>query len=111
MQEAFSALRYDWENRDRNSPYVFTNPRTSTCYDYRDKFLGTLCRRAGVPEFSYHALRHHTASGLAERGAPLTETQKILGHARPTTTDHYLQSLGESVRACAWRDSNPRPTD
>jgi integrase len=78
---------------------VFTNPKSGTCYDYRDKFLDTLCRRAGVPEFGYHALRHHTASLLAERGAPLTDIQKILGHQRPTTTDNYLQSLGESVRS------------
>ena len=98
VQETFAALKYAWENRDRNSPYVFTNPLTKKNFDYRDKFLGTLCRRAGVPEFSYHALRHHTASTLAERGAPPTDIQKILGHERPTTTDNYLQSLGESVR-------------
>jgi integrase len=98
VQDTFSALRYAWENRDRTSPYVFTNPLTKKNFDYRDKFLGTLCRRAGVPEFCYHALRHHTASILAERGAPITDIQKILGHERPTTTDNYLQSLGESVR-------------
>jgi integrase len=98
VQDTFAALRYAWENRDRTSPYVFTNPLTKKNFDYRDKFLGTLCRRAGVPEFSYHALRHHTASILAERGAPITDIQKILGHERPTTTDNYLQSLGESVR-------------
>jgi len=98
VQETFNALRYAWKNRDRTSPYVFTNPLTKRNYGYRDKFLDTLCRRAGVPEFGYHALRHHTASILAERGAPLTDIQKILGHERPTTTDNYLQSLGESVR-------------
>jgi integrase len=99
VQETYASLKYAWENRDRKSPYVFTNPLTKKNYDYRDKFLDTLCRRAGVPEMGYHALRHHTASILAERGAPLTDIQKILGHERPTTTDNYLQSLGESVRA------------
>jgi integrase len=99
VQDVHASLRYAWENRDRTSPYVFTNPLTKKKYDYRDKFLGTLCRRAGVPGFGYHALRHHTASILAERGAPITDIQKILGHERPTTTDNYLQSLGESVRA------------
>ncbi len=99
VQETLAALKYAWKNRDLNSPYVFTNPLTKKNYDYRDKFLDTLCRRAGVPEMGYHALRHHTASILAERGAPLTDIQKILGHERPTTTDNYLQSLGESVRA------------
>lgn len=46
VQEAYSVLWYAWENRDRNSPFGFTNPRTGTHYDYRDKFLDTLCRRA-----------------------------------------------------------------
>jgi site-specific recombinase XerD len=43
-------------------------------------------------------LRHHTASILADPGAPLTDIQEILGDERPTTTDNYLQSLSESVR-------------
>jgi site-specific recombinase XerD len=45
-----------------------------------------------------HDFRHHTASTLAQKGASLTDIQKILGLERATTTDHYLQSLGESVR-------------
>jgi integrase len=87
----------------KNSPYVFSNPTMVSkypdnpekwCYIYRDKFLHTLCRRAGVPEIGYHTLRHLTASEMANRGASLTDIQKVLGHERATTTDGYLQSLG-----------------
>jgi integrase len=52
----------------------------------------------GIPEFTYHCLRHHTASILGERGASLTSIQKILGHER-ATTDTYLRSLGISAEA------------
>jgi integrase len=73
--------------------YVFTNPKTGTAYDHRDKFLHTLCKMAGVNDFTYHCIRHFTASALDDGGAPLTAIQGILGHEKPTTTDHYLQSL------------------
>ncbi|MFH1595443.1 MAG: hypothetical protein ABIG94_03610 [Pseudomonadota bacterium] len=51
-----------------------------------------LCRRAGAPEFGYHAWRHLTASILAERGTPWQTFKKFLGYKRPTTTDKFLQS-------------------
>jgi integrase len=47
-----------------------------------------------VPEIGYHTLRHLTASEMANRGASLTDIQKVLGHERATTNDGYLQSLG-----------------
>ena len=40
------------------------------------KWEGTIARRRKNGEIS----------SLAERGAPLTDIQKILGHERPTTT-------------------------
>ena len=98
VSEVERALKYAWEQRDKNSPYVFTNPKTGKAYDYRDKFIATACKRLGIPKINYHDFRHHTASTLAQKGASLTDIQKILGHERATTTDHYLQSLGESVR-------------
>ena len=51
-----------------------------------------LCRRAGAPEFGYHAWRHLTAAILAECGTPWQTFKKFLGYNRPTTTDKYLQS-------------------
>lgn len=106
LKRAASALKYAWRHRVENSPYVFTNPTMVArypdnpekwAYDYRDKFLHTLCRRAGVPEINYHELRHSLASYAASQGIPLTTIQAILGHSKATTTDVYLKSLGHQV--------------
>lgn len=82
----------------RPSGYVFVNPRTKTKYDYRKQLLKNLCRRAAVPHFSFHALRHYGASTLASRGAPLSDIQALLGHENITTTSIYIQSLSASAR-------------
>jgi integrase len=73
--------------------YIFTNKRTKTKYDYRDKFLITLCDKAKVKPFTFHCLRHLSASLMADARVPLPEIQKILGHQRATTTDIYLRSI------------------
>jgi len=95
--KVYEALQYVWQHRDQNSPSVFVNPVTGKPYDYRDKFFDSLCRRAGVPEMGYHALRHHAASAMAEARVPLTAIQAILGHEAATTTDTYLKSLGATA--------------
>lgn len=41
-----------------NHEYVFTNPRTGEPFNYRSKFLGNKCVKAGVRPFTYHCLRH-----------------------------------------------------
>ncbi len=86
-------LRFVLKQIPRVSEWVFPNPQTGKAYDHRDKFLRSLCEAAGVKEFTYHCLRHFTASTLDAEGAPLTDIQAILGHERATTTDNYLQSL------------------
>jgi integrase len=111
IDKVVDALRYAHQHRTKNSPWVFTNPKMVGIYAnepgrwrwiYRDKFLKTLCREAGVPEMGYHCLRHAAASEMAAKGIPLTDIQKYLGHERATTTDLYLQSLGHnSLRAAA----------
>ena len=90
------------------SPWVFNNPEMKRRYPaepakwryiYRDKFLKTLCRSTGVPEFTYHHLRHYTASALDAAGVPLSTIQKILGHESAVTTNNYLQDLGRADTA------------
>lgn len=83
--------------------YVFINKRTNTKYDYRDKLLHALCKKAGVKDFTYHPLRHLAASIMADTGTPLTVIQAILGHQRTTTTDIYLRS----IRAINQKGTNP----
>jgi integrase len=86
-----------------DNEYLFINPRYKTKYDYRDKFLITLCNKAGVKPFTFHCLRHLSASLMADAGESLTTIQKILGHQRTTTTDIYLRS----IRASYEKGTNP----
>ncbi len=102
-EKASNALKFAQWHRDKHSPYVFTNPLMAKKYpanpekwkyDYRDKFFDNLCRKAGVQEMGYHALRHQKASELADRGESLPYIRDFLGHEDISTTSLYLQSLG-----------------
>jgi integrase len=45
-----------------------------------------LCRREGLPDVTFHELRHTAATILAQRGAHPNTVQDILGHSDVTTT-------------------------
>jgi integrase len=65
----------------------------------RGKFLLSACKQAGVIPFSFHAIRHLTASILFHRGYGVSHIQLVMRHKSPNTTEQYLKSLGlESVR-------------
>lgn len=84
--------------KERIGDYVFTNKSSGSYFDNRIKFIRSLCKSAKVKPFTFHNLRHFSASKLANLGVALTDIQEILGHTRPTTTDNYLQALKGSVR-------------
>jgi integrase len=103
-------VRYSIRTAEESAPagsiFVFTNPDMvqkypgdpeKWAYDYRDKFLTTLCKKAGVPRFTYHEMRHNSASVLADRGVPVTVIQQILGHESIQTTNRYLHALGKAM--------------
>ncbi|OPY70468.1 MAG: Tyrosine recombinase XerC [Syntrophorhabdus sp. PtaU1.Bin002] len=85
--------------------YVFFNSRTEEPFNYRSKFLGNKCRKAGVtPPFTYHCMRHYaTVVMVQDKKIPLKLVQLVLGHARLSTTDIYTKSL-VSVPASATED-------
>ena len=82
----------------RKGEFVFSHP-DGTRFDNRIKCIKSLCEKAGVKEFTFHNLRHYSASKLANQGVAITDIQEILGHTRPTTTDTYLQTIKGSVRS------------
>ena len=64
----------------------------------RKRIMTTLCKKAGVRYFRFHALRHLGASMLERGRAPIGDIQRILGHENRSTTEIYLHSIGESER-------------
>jgi integrase len=61
-------------------------------------WLERFCRKAGLREVGWHALRHTFASHLAMRGAPLKAIQELLGHATIQMTMRYSHLAPEVAR-------------
>lgn len=74
--------------------YVFVNPKSDTKFTWHRRFMPRLCRKAGVREFGFHAIRHLSASILDKAGVPLAMIQAILRHKSSHTTARYLHALG-----------------
>ena len=82
------------------SEYIFPNKDNNHQKQY-PRYLRGLCKQAGVKPFTFHCIRHFAATVAANRNAPLTAIQTILGHEDIATTSIYLQSLDETVRSTA----------
>jgi len=74
---------------------------------YIRHLLPRLGKKAGIPKRIHaHGFRHSHAAELDKAGLRLTHISRQLGHARPSTTDTYLQrvsaaGLVEAVREVA----------
>lgn len=108
MAEALRQSLQSWHERRTfpESPFVFlcedksTQERYGQPFKERMNFMKTLCAKARVKHFGFHAIRHLTASILYEMGQPVSVIQAILRHKSPNTTAMYLRSLGlEETRA------------
>ena len=64
----------------------------------RRRIMQTLCEKAGVRYFRFHALRHFGASMLDSAGVPIGSIQRLLGHENRSTTEIYLHAIGNSER-------------
>ena len=62
-------------------------------FKYRRHWLEYWCGVARVPKFTFHSIRHLTASWLDAHNVPLTTIQAILRHKSATTTARYLHEL------------------
>ncbi len=94
------------ENRSNDTDVVFWHRYWSRkaqafiigSYLDRKKLMKTLCAKAGVRYFRYHALRHFGASSMDQSGVPIGSIQRLLGHQNRTTTEIYLHSMGDSEK-------------
>jgi integrase len=78
---------------------VFFNPLTSNRYINRFKLMRSICRRAGVPQFGYHTIRHFVASYLVDKKkVSLPVISRLLRHKNLQTTERYLQAIDPRFR-------------
>lgn len=75
-----------------DSEYVFSR-KNGERFLNKTHTIEELCKKAGVKRFTYHSIRHLSASMLAESGIPLVLIQQILRHKSITTTSQYIHSL------------------
>jgi len=102
-KDFFQSLKWHWDNRKfKNSSYVFnsnSNGYRGKPFKARQKFMKSLCERAGIKPFGYHALRRYVASVLADSGKLSSKRiQRILRHKNVTTTERYIQNLADDMR-------------
>jgi integrase len=99
--ELFETLQWWWKSRPvKDTPYVFV----STCnrhygkpFTTRRRFLRGLCKRAGVKEFQFHAIRRHVPSYLLDLGVSLEACRDLLGHESIRTTAVYMKPIRDAI--------------
>lgn len=70
---------------------------------YASKAFARLAAKAGLPEVTYHGLRHSSTSVLIKAGVPIRVVSARLGHANTSTTmniySHMLKGQDEQAAA------------
>ena len=67
-----------------------------------------LCKKAGVPYFRFHSIRHSGASYLDNNGVPISSTQDLLGHSDRRTTERYCHRTTEALRKAILMFDKPK---
>ena len=93
--DLYSALLQ--HKQDSDSEWVFPNPKNGIPYFERNRWMPKLCIKAKVKRFGLHAIRHLTASILAQAGVSMIDIQTILRHKNLSTTEKYIRRL-DSLR-------------
>jgi site-specific recombinase XerD len=55
-------------------------------------------KRANIPAFTFHCLRHSTASYLVQAGIPLYVVSQILSHKSVATTQRYAHLATKNLK-------------
>ena len=84
----------------RQTGYLFETNRHSAYSPRRvQQIVKTVAERAGIAKRVYpHLLRHSVATTLLERGMPIEQIQKFLGHSKLETTQIYAESTTEMIK-------------
>lgn len=85
---------------NRKTGYLFETNR-HTAYSPRrvQQIVKAVAERAKITKRMYpHLLRHSVATTLLERGMPIDQIQKFLGHSKLETTQIYAESTTEMIK-------------
>jgi integrase len=74
--------------------FLFVHPETSEPFKARSHIMERWCKRAGVRPFGWHAIRHLTATVMAQKDVPMEQIKQILRHKNQSTTEKYIGRLG-----------------
>ena len=85
---------------NRQTGYLFETNRHSAYSPRRvQQIVKEVAERAGITKRVYpHLLRHSVATTLLERGMPIEQIQKFLGHSKIETTQIYAESTTEMIK-------------
>ena len=85
----------------RQTGYVFESNRHTKFTARRiQQIVKETAERAGITKKVHpHLLRHTVATFLLEKGMPLEQIQKFLGHSKIETTQIYAESSTEMMKA------------
>ena len=105
-QKLFEVLSHRYTTRNQSIPWIFWHRYWSVKenrfiegpYKERKTIMKSLCKKANVPYFRYHAIRHSGASVMEEVNIPIGSIQRILGHENRSTTEIYLPNICNSER-------------
>lgn len=96
------------EAKDLGAQTLFCNPRTGRAFDplqdLNELVLRPAMARAGIdlPDFTWHTLRHTTASLLVANGATVEDLHVYLGHANiKVTADVYVHVQDKHMQRIA----------
>lgn len=85
LMERYESKSCEWVFHDNGQPLTRTKI---------EKMVKRLCKKAGVKEFGFHAIRHHVSALMAaSKKLSLVDIQRQLRHKSATTTNHYLTGL------------------
>jgi integrase len=92
---------------EHTSEYVWPGKRRpSLSYNTALKAIQTACRRAEIPEHSYHRVRYWAGATMVGQGFSNRVVGRFLGHSTTAVTERYMYVEDAELRRVAERLSS-----